>query len=167
MPTSVDIYSELVKFRKVDHKEKLKEAKAITGKDKYGKDKQAKALAELEGAPYIDPDDYVFFPTYKNRTTMIGTWGRLFRKVVEESGLEKKTGKNLQLYSLRHTSIMFRLMFGNVDTLLLAKNARTSQGVIEQFYGSHLTTDQGRKQLHSFVDKKPIKLEVDTKVQSK
>jgi hypothetical protein len=49
---------------------------------------------------------------------------------------------------------MFRLMFGNVDTLLLAKNARTSQGVIEQFYGSHLTTDQGRKQLHSFVDRK-------------
>jgi integrase len=154
MPTSVEIYSELVKFRKVDHKEKLKEAKAITGKDKYGKDKQAKALAELEGSPYLDPDDYVFFPTYKNRTTMIGTWGRLFRKVVEESGLEKKTGKNLQLYSLRHTSIMFRLMFGNVDTLLLAKNARTSQGVIEQFYGSHLTTDQGRKQLHSFVDRK-------------
>jgi len=52
---------------------------------------------------------------------------------------------------------MFRLMFGNVDTLLLAKNARTSQGVIEQFYGSHLTTDQGRKQLHSFVDKKSKK----------
>jgi hypothetical protein len=45
-------------------------------------------------------------------------------------------------------------MFGNVDTLILAKNARTSQGVIEQFYGSHLTTDQGRKQLHSFVDRK-------------
>ncbi len=44
-------------------------------------------------------------------------------------------------------------MFGNVDTLLLAKNARTSQGVIEQFYGSHLTTDQSRKQLHSFIDK--------------
>ncbi len=126
----------------------------MTGKDKYGKDKRTKALAELEGSPYLDPDDYVFFPTYKNRTTMMGTWGRLFRRVIEESKLETKTGKNLQLYSLRHTAIMFRLMFGNVDTLILAKNARTSQGVIEQFYGSHLTTDQGRKQLHSFIDKK-------------
>ena len=154
MPTSVEIYDELIQFRKADHKAKLKEAKAITGKDKYGKDKRDKALAELEGSPYLDPDDYVFFPTYKNRQTMMSIWGRLFRKVVEESKLVTKTGKNLQLYSLRHTSIMFRLMFGNVDTLILAKNARTSQGVIEQFYGSHLTTDQGRKQLHSFVDRK-------------
>lgn len=154
MPATVAIYEELVKFRKADYKEKLKEAQAVTGKDKYGKDKRDKALSELEGAPYLDPDDYVFFPTYKNRQTMMGTWGRLFRKVVEESKLEAKTGKNLQLYSLRHTSIMFRLMFGNVDTLLLAKNARTSQGVIEQFYGAHLTTNQARKQLHSFVDRK-------------
>lgn len=153
MPTSVEIYQELIAFRKADHKAKLKAAQAMTGKDKYGKDKRTKALAELEGSPYLDPDDYVFFPTYKNRTTMMGTWGRLFRKVIEESKLETKTGKNLQLYSLRHTAIMFRLMFGNVDTLILAKNARTSQGVIEQFYGSHLTTDQGRKQLHSFVDR--------------
>ncbi|BEI33204.1 hypothetical protein PHIN5_05720 [Polynucleobacter sp. HIN5] len=157
MPSSVEIYDELVQFRKADHKAKLEAAQAITGKDKYGKDKRTKALAELEGSPYLDPDDYVFFPNYKNRTTMMGTWGRLFRKVIEESQLETKTGKNLQLYSLRHTSIMYRLMFGNVDTLLLAKNARTSQGVIEQFYGAHLTTDQGRKQLHSFVDRPNVR----------
>ena len=159
MPSSVEIYNELIQFRKTDHKAKLKAAQAITGKDKYGKDKRTKALAELEGSPYLDPDDYVFFPSYKNRTTMMGTWGRLFRKVIEESKLETKTGKNLQLYSLRHTSIMYRLMFGNVDTLLLAKNARTSQGVIEQFYGAHLTTDQGRKQLHSFVDRPNVRKE--------
>lgn len=154
MPATVGIYEELIEFRKADHKQNLKEAQAVTGKDKYGKDKRDKALAELEASPYLDPDDYVFFPSYKNRDTMMGTWGRLFRKVVEESKLEAKTGKNLSLYSLRHTSIMFRLMFGNVDTLLLAKNARTSQGVIEQFYGAHLTTNQARKQLHSFVDRK-------------
>ena len=159
MPSSVEIYNELIQFRKTDHKAKLKAAQAITGKDKYGKDKRTKALSELEGSPYLDPDDYVFFPSYKNRTTMMGTWGRLFRKVIEESQLETKTGKNLQLYSLRHTSIMYRLMFGNVDTLLLAKNARTSQGVIEQFYGAHLTTDQGRKQLHSFVDRPNVRKE--------
>jgi len=46
------------------------------------------------------------------------------------------------------------LIYSQVDTLVLAKNARTSQAVIEQFYGSHLTTAQARKQLHSFIDKK-------------
>jgi hypothetical protein len=45
--------------------------------------------------------------------------------------------------------------------LVLAKNARTSQAVIEQFYGAHLTTAQARKQLHSFIEKKPMKIKVD------
>ena len=118
-------------------------------------EKRKKALEELKSSPYIDPDDYVFFPSYLNRTTMMSTWGRLFREVVAQSKLQEKTGKNIQLYSLRHTSIMFRLIYSQVDTLVLAKNARTSQAVIEQFYGSHLTTAQARKQLHSFIDKKP------------
>jgi hypothetical protein len=52
---------------------------------------------------------------------------------------------------------MFRLIYSQVDTLVLAKNARTSQAVIEQFYGAHLTTAQARKQLHSFIDKKPTR----------
>ncbi len=60
---------------------------------------------------------------------------------------------------------MFRLMRSNVDTLILAKNARTSQGVIEQFYGSHLTTDQARRQLHSYLPvKKTKKKDVEDKI---
>lgn len=149
MPECVEIYNQLVKFRKADHAKRIKEAKAI--KDSK---KREKALKELDGSPYTDPDDYVFFPGYPNRATMMGTWGRLFREVVAHSKLQEKTGKNIQLYSLRHTSIMFRLIYSQVDTLVLAKNARTSQAVIEQFYGSHLTTAQARKQLHSFIDKK-------------
>jgi hypothetical protein len=160
MPECVEIYNELVKFRKAEHAQKLKEAKAIKD-DK----KRQKALEGLEGSPYIDPDDYVFFPTYLNRTTMMGTWGRLFREVVAKSKLQEKTGKNIQLYSLRHTSIMFRLIYSQVDTLVLAKNARTSQAVIEQFYGAHLTTAQARKQLHSFIEKKPQKTKEEEKPQ--
>ncbi len=53
-------------------------------------------------------------------------------------------------YSLRHTAIMMRIINGGVETLALAKNARTSQQMIEQFYAAHLTTDQVRKQLHAF-----------------
>ncbi len=159
MPECVEIYNELVRFRKAEHANKLKEAKAIKD-DK----KRQKALEELEGSPYLNPDDYVFFPSYLNRTTMMSTWGRLFREVVAQSKLQEKTGKNIQLYSLRHTSIMFRLIYSQVDTLVLAKNARTSQAVIEQFYGAHLTTAQARKQLHSFIDKKPVKKLADKEI---
>jgi len=164
MPKIVPAYESLFSFRKKEHDRKLAEAKAITGKDKYGVDKRQKALDALEGSPYLDPDDYVFFPQYKNRTTMMAVWGRLFREVLKESKLKELTGKNIQLYSLRHTSIMFRLMRSNVDSLILAKNARTSQGVIEQFYGSHLTTDHARSQLHSYlpVKRSKKKLEEET-----
>jgi integrase len=165
MPKIVPAYESLIAFRKKEHERKLAEADAITGKDKYGKDKRQKALDALEGSPYLKPDDYVFFPEYKNRSTMMGVWGKLFREVVKESKLKELTGKNIQLYSLRHTAIMFRLMRSNVDTLILAKNARTSQGVIEQFYGSHLTTDQARRQLHSYLPvKKTKKKDVEDKI---
>lgn len=36
-------------------------------------------------------------------------------------------GEERALYSLRHTAIMYRLMFGDsINTLALARNARTS-----------------------------------------
>jgi hypothetical protein len=148
MEEAVNIYKDILKFRKADHDQKLKEANAIVDVEK-----KAKALKELEGSPYTDPEDYVFFPTYQNRQTMMEAWRKIFKKAVDESKLEKTAGKNLQLYSLRHTSIMFRLIYGDVDTLILAKNARTSQAVIEQHYGAHLTTAQARKRLHSFIAK--------------
>ena len=54
------------------------------------------------------------------------------------------------MYGLRHTAIMMRLTIGRVDALALAKNARTSQQMIDKFYASHLKTSQVRKQLHAF-----------------
>jgi integrase len=96
------------------------------------------------------PNDFVFFPSYQNRDTAIAVVGRLFRRIVEDCLIEEKTGKNITLYSLRHTAIMFRLTIGQVDSLSLARNARTSQAMIDKFYASHLTTDQVRKQLHAF-----------------
>ncbi len=149
MPDCVEIYDELVKYRKKEKAQKIAEAKTISHAGL-----RKKAIEKLEAYKPVDPDAFVFFPYYPNRTTMMSVWGRLFRAVLEKSNIEKTTGKNISLYSLRHTAIMYRLMFGKVDTLILAKNARTSQGVIEQFYGAHLTTAQARKQLHSFVDKK-------------
>ena len=95
-------------------------------------------------------DEFVFLSEYKNRNTAMEVLGRLFRRVLKESFIEEKTGKNVTLYSLRHTSIMMRLVIGRVDSLALARNARTSQQMVDKFYASHLTTQHVRKQLHAF-----------------
>ena len=112
------------------------------------------AKKNLAPKPYLDPDDYLFLPQFENRESAIGMLGRIFGYIVEQSGLGTKTGKHFTLYSLRHTAIMYRLMNSEVDSIALAKNARTSQAVIERFYGAHLTTEQARKSLHSFIDGK-------------
>jgi len=104
------------------------------------------------------PDDYVFFPQIReNRTTAMEVISRLFKRIVEESKIEQKTGKKITLYGLRHTAIMFRLIIGEVDTLVLSRNARTSQNMIDKFYASHLTTEQVRKQLHNIPYKSVVK----------
>jgi len=95
-------------------------------------------------------DDFVFFAEYPNRNTAMEVLGRLFRRILKDSYIEEKTGKNVTLYSLRHTAIMLRLVIGRVDSLALARNARTSQQMVDKFYASHLTTQHVRKQLHAF-----------------
>ncbi|QWD15661.1 tyrosine-type recombinase/integrase [Polynucleobacter paneuropaeus] len=106
----------------------------------------------------VKPDDYVFFPQIReNRTTAMEVISRLFKRIIEESKIEEKTGKKITLYGLRHTAIMFRLIIGNVDTLVLSRNARTSQNMIDKFYASHLTTDQVRRQLHNIPYKSVVK----------
>jgi integrase len=126
MPNCVHYYDELIAFRKQQCK-------------------RGKASSE-----YLDPNDYLFMPAFENRTTAMGTLGKVFALIVKQSKLEETTGKNLTLYSLRHTAIMYRLEKGDVDSLTLAKNSRTSQAVIEKFYAAHLTTEQARVRLHSF-----------------
>jgi hypothetical protein len=58
---------------------------------------------------------------------------------------------------------MFRLTIGRVDALALAKNARTSQQMIDKFYASHLKTSQVRKQLHAFPNEQVPKTEEEKK----
>lgn len=128
MPSAVGYYDDLRKLRKDDF------------------------TAKLTPSAYLAPDDYVFMPQFQNRETAMVTLGRVFGYLIEESGLDKKTGKRFTLYSLRHTAIMYRLMNSEVDSIGLAKNARTSQAVIEKFYGAHLTTEQARRKLHSWVE---------------
>jgi hypothetical protein len=78
----------------------------------------------------------VFFPQIReNRATAMEVISRLFKRIIEESKIEEKTGKKITLYGLRNTAIMFRPIIGKVDTLVLSGNAGTSQNMIDM--GAH------------------------------
>jgi integrase len=93
--------------------------------------------------------DLVFFPEYENRNTMIAVAGRIFSAAVKRAGLVRE-GEKHTLYSLRHTSIMYRLLLGKTSTLELARNARTSQAMIDKHYASRLTPLMAVDSIHSF-----------------
>ena len=89
------------------------------------------------------PDDYLFLPEIRRREAAGPLMSSHFKKVLEVSGLRYGSlGQARTLYSLRHTAIMFRLLYGRgIDLLTLARNARTSVQMIEKFYASNLTAE--------------------------
>jgi integrase len=87
------------------------------------------------------PEDYLFLPAEKDRGYALAVLGFWFKWVMREAGLATNDdmGRPRTLYCLRHTSIMFRLLYGQgIDMLTLARNARTSVQMIERFYASSL-----------------------------
>jgi hypothetical protein len=50
--------------------------------------------------------------------------GRLFREILDRTGIAEQTDKNVTLYSLRHTAIMMRLVKGNVNTSASCKKRK-------------------------------------------
>jgi hypothetical protein len=105
--------------------------------------------AEL-GRP-VHPEDYVFMTQAKSRDNAIKSLGRQFDIVLDVTGMKvSNVGEPRSLYSLRHSSIMFRLMFGRaVDTLTLARNARTSPEMIDRFYAAPLQGEMNIGELQS------------------
>jgi hypothetical protein len=85
------------------------------------------------------PEDYVFYPEYKNRKYALNVIHRLFDYLLKETNLKKDAnGVARTLYSLRHTALMFRYLNGkNFDIHTLAQNALTSVDMLEKFYLSH------------------------------
>ena len=107
--------------------------------------------------PDYKPDDYLFFPQYRNRNTARRNTQRIFNHLLHAADLktDETSGNAHTLYSLRHTAICMRLVNSkgkvNVDTL--AKNAGTSVNQIERFYANKLPL-QGEliRNLQSFGD---------------
>jgi hypothetical protein len=97
------------------------------------------------------PDDYLFLPQIKNRKIVGPLLASHFNKILSASNLKiGPIGQSRSLYSLRHTAIMFRLLYGQgIDLLTLARNSRTSVQMIEQFYASNLTAEMNIQLLQS------------------
>lgn len=105
--------------------------------------------------PDAQPEDYIFYPHWQNRTTASSMVQRLFNEVLKQAKLETDlvTGKTHSLYSLRHTAICMRIINseGQVNIFNLAKNAGTSVDQIERFYARFLPlSKEMAKNLQSF-----------------
>jgi integrase len=100
-------------------------------------------LAYQASRGYGRPEDYVFFPEESNRRLVLDITGWAFNWILKTLGLKAGPhGTNRTLYSLRHTAITFRLIYGgNIDLLTLARNARTSVEMIDKFYASTLSAE--------------------------
>ncbi len=98
------------------------------------------------------PEDYVFLPGENDRVYALAVLGFWFKWVMREAGVATvdALGRDRTLYCLRHTSIMFRLLYGQgIDMLTLARNARTSVQMIERFYASALDGEMNVAMLQS------------------
>lgn len=84
-----------------------------------------------------DPQEYVFMPEYKNRTTAVNTARRIFNHFLDMTGLKADNdGNDRSPYSLRHYALQSRLRKSNgkINIYWLAKNAGTSVDQLERFY---------------------------------
>jgi integrase len=110
------------------------------------------ALAQAQRDGRGGPEDYVFLPAETDRNYALAVLGFWFKWVMREAGVapEDAMGRLRTLYCLRHTSIMFRLLYGQgIDMLTLARNARTSVQMIERFYASALDGEMNVAMLQS------------------
>jgi len=109
---------------------------------------------------YGNSEDYVFMPeltakkiedNIKQRDKALVLMQRQFSVILADTNLEHgPNGESRTLYSLRHTCIMFRLLYGEgMDLLTLARNARTSTEMIDRFYASHLEGEQNIEMIQS------------------
>ncbi len=98
-----------------------------------------------------EQDDYLFLPHLRDRAYAHWVLAFYFNWVLARTGLKLGAhGQERSLYSLRHSSITFRLLYGQgIDLLTLARNARTSVDMINQHYASTVTGEQNIGMLQS------------------
>ena len=114
------------------------------------RDKSADKKAKIDIS-----DEYLFMPQYENRSYGYAKIARQFDVLLAQSGLKISVDDDVRtLYSMRHTSLMYRLKYGaEINPLKLANNARTSVEMLERFYLAQLESSEYTKDLHA--KKKP------------
>lgn len=96
--------------------------------------------------------DHVFLPYVTNREHALALFNFWLKWILREAKLPltDNHGQVRTLYCLRHTAITFRLLYGQgIDMLTLARNARTSVDMIENFYASTLSGEMNVGMLQS------------------
>jgi integrase len=101
--------------------------------------------------PNAKPNDFLLLPDLNNRTHALAVLSTMFNWVLDHTGLKLNPhGHPRSLYSLRHSAITFRLLYGQgIDLVTLARNARTSVEVINNHYASTVTGEQNIAMLQS------------------
>jgi hypothetical protein len=99
----------------------------------------------------VGPEDYVFMPQYATRDNALKQFQRQFDVLMWSTKLGKGAkGEDRTIYSLRHTGIMYRLLYGEkMDVITLARNARTSPEMIDRFYAAQLSGEDNVGMLQS------------------
>jgi len=98
-----------------------------------------------------NPNDYLFLPELRDRNYALNVLSLMFNWVLAVTGCKENAhGQPRSLYSLRHSAITFRLLYGQgIDLLTLARNARTSVEVINNHYASTVNGEQNIALLQS------------------
>lgn len=109
-------------------------------------------LAQAQAQGRGSADDYLFLPDEPNRAHALAILNFWFKWLLRDVGisLTDNLDQSRTLYCLRHTAITFRLLYGQgIDMLTLARNARTSVDMIENFYASTLAGEMNVGMLQS------------------
>ena len=108
-------------------------------------------------------EDYVFLPQYKDRKTALKNLQNQFDVLLNQLNLRiSASGEERSMYSLRHTCITYRYMYGEkVDLLVLARNARTSPEMIDKHYASKFSAVHNIEMIQSRKASKRKKFKLD------
>jgi integrase len=106
-------------------------------------------FSKLSGS--MTTDDYLLLPHIKDRAQAMTVFNVMFNWILNRTDLKlNASGMPRSLYSLRHSAITFRLLYGQgIDLITLARNARTSVEVINNHYASTVTGEQNIAMLQS------------------